>query len=149
MRPFVLFILILVGPALSVAAQAAGPTPERPLTRREVRRWLTITQHDPELSAQANRDMIAEIERRGVEFALSEQEEWSFKLLEASDELLEAIRDAIPPEQRRSMLAGQEFVERFGADPAARDQVNIVKRQLPQLERIIRALERTTRIRTN
>lgn len=145
----------------------------RPVSRREVRRWLTMTQDYAELSADANRELIAAVGCRGVDFVLSREEEWSFTLLEASTELLEAIRLAVPEDQRRAILdqrdktslfstfstnytrpdlqsrraaydAGREFVQRFAADPSVSQQVNLINRNLLQLSRSIQMLERTT-----
>lgn len=179
MRSVLLITLILFSTAgIALCQDIDTAIQERPLTRREVRRWLTVTQHDAELSAQANQELIELIQRRGVEFALSREEEWAFKLLEATDELLEAIRDGMPDGQRRAILdvsvkkdlyttftsnfsrsdlfsrktayeAGKEFVERFRNDPSVKDQVNFITRLLPQLERTIKALEQRGRIRTN
>lgn len=155
-----------------VLAQMQDNTAQRgPVSRREVRRWLTVTQEDAVLSAQANQDLIAEIKRRGVNFALSEEEEWAFSLLEASDELLVAIREAIPADQREALLlssrqkrlytifmagynqndlnsrraaldAGKEYVAQFGKDPALRQNVTFITRMLPQLERTVRMMQR-------
>lgn len=179
MRPLVLVTLaFFIFAPLALSQTVETTLHDRPLTRREVRRWLTITQDCAELSAEANRQLIAEIERRGVDFALSKEEEWAFTLLEASEELLEAIREALPEAQRTAILdvrekrdlytafisnfsrtdlqsrrtafeAGQEFVNRFSSDPTVRDQRNFINRMLPQLDRSIKMLERGGRIRTN
>ncbi len=171
----ILIILILFSIAPSAYAQTTAPSgDERPLTRREVRRWLTVTQDNAELSAQANQDLIAEISRRGVDFALTPEQEWSFQLLEASDELIQAIRDGLPADQRQAILdaadkrnlynsflnnyaradltsrktayeAGQEFVRRYRSDSTVRDQITFINRLLPQIDRAIRILERNTR----
>ncbi len=177
-RLIIAVALLTVSPA--VFSQTTGTEkPRDPVTRNEVRRWLAYTQDNVELSAEANRDLIAEIERRGVNFALSHEEEWSFTLLEASDELLEAIRNALPESERQAILdarakrdlynaftsnlrlpdlqsrraayaAGQEFVRRFASDPTVRDQINNINRNLPFLDRSIKMLERTgPRIRGN
>lgn len=179
MRPLLLIIIaILTISPIALTQSLDDVHHQRPLTRREVRRWLTLTQDNAELSAEANRQLIAEIERRGVDFALSKEEEWAFTLLEASVELLEAIRDALPEAQRTAILevrekrdlyttfisnfsrtdlqsrrtafeAGQEFVKRFASDPTVRDQRNFINRMLPQLDRSIKMLERGGRVRTN
>lgn len=171
-----LAFFMLASPAFS---QTVSTDPqERPVSRREVRRWLTLTQDNVELSAEANRDLIAEIERRGVDFILSAEEEWSFTLLEASPQLLETIRLAVPAEFRRQILdqrakhdlfnafitnyrlgdiqsrrsaldAGREFVRRFAADPSVRQQVDLINRNLLQLTNSILMMERGVRIRTN
>lgn len=170
----ILIILILLSLVPVAYSQTVPLENDRPLTRREVRRWLTITQDDPEMSAQANLDIIAAIEQRGVDFALTPEQEWSFQLLEASDELIQAIRNGLPADQRQAILdaadkrnlynsflgnyaradlasrktayeAGQEFVRRYRADSSVRDQINFINRLLPQIDRAIRILERNTR----
>ena len=164
-------IFLLVA-ALVVGASAQGRSvSESPVTRGEVRQWLTATEDDPEQSEQANRELIEEIERRGVNFVLSHEEEWAFGLLEATDELLVAIRDAVPAAQREALLraaaqqrlyaafmsnytrtdllsrrtaldAGKESIARFQNDPAVKTNFTFISRQLPNLERIVLMLER-------
>lgn len=156
----------------AVFSQSADPDGfGSPVSRREVKRWLTYTQDDAELSAQANLDLISEIKKRGVDFAFSSEEEWAFKLLEASEDLLVAIREGMPEPARRAILevkekrelytafistfsrvdlqsrktafdAGQQFVKRFASDPTVKEQVNFINRALPQLDRSIKMLER-------
>lgn len=177
MRFGVLFSIILLSICFAMPALSQDdPTQRGPVTRREVRRWLTITQNNQELSDEANRELIAEIGKRGVNFALSPEEEWAFQLLEASDELILAIRSGMPTEQREATLklnaqrklytafatnrltnnldsqrsaleAGREFVQRFGSDPSVIEIVRLINRSLPQIERSVRLLEQASRVR--
>lgn len=169
----ILTIFLFTWLASAAIAQDASQPDDEPLTRGEVRQWLTVTQDDPQLSEQANRELIAEIKERGVDFALSREEEWAFGLLEATPELIAAIRNALPTEKREAILrtaaqeklysvfmtnynrtdlasrraaldAGKEFITRFASDAAVKEKRVFISRQLSNLERMVRALERTT-----
>lgn len=177
MRFGVLIGILLLGIGFTVPLWAQPAEIERgPVTRREVRRWLNITQDNPVLSDEANQDLIVEIQKRGVNFVLSAEEEWAFQLLEASDELIIAIREAVPAEQRAAILAateraklyntfsnnyrqsdlisrrtaleaGKEFVQRYRSDPAVKDAVSFINRYIPQLQRSVQMMERAPRTR--
>ncbi len=172
---FIGILLLGIGFLVPLRAQPVEAV-STPVTRREVRRWLNITQDNPVLSEEANHDLIAEIQKRGVNFVLAPEEEWAFQLLEASDELILAIRNAIPADQRAAFLlaadrtklyntfsvnyrrpdlasrrtaleAGQEFLERYRNDAAVKDAVSFLTRYIPQLTRSVQMMERTTRLR--
>ncbi|MGE3465449.1 MAG: hypothetical protein AB7J13_00835 [Pyrinomonadaceae bacterium] len=172
MRFRVLIGILLLNLGFAVPFWAQPDQGTAPVTRREVRRWLNVTQDDPVLSQEANEELIAAIRTRGVNFVLTPEEEWAFQLLEASDELIEAIRDAVPADQREAMIratqqrrlydafasnyrltdinsrrtaldAGKEFVQRYRGDPELKDVVSFINRYLPQLQRSVQMMERT------
>ena len=141
------------------------------MTLAEVRGMLTRAEESEELIAPTNRDLIAAIEERGVDFVLTPEEEWALQLREASDELLEAIRTAVNPVEREYRLrvakqeslylafaqnfsrndltakntalnAGRAFLAEYSDDPNVAQIITFMRRQLPSLERTVQALER-------
>jgi hypothetical protein len=165
-----LLIIVLVVPLI---AQEQKPDGAEPVTKDEIRSLLEASQDSPEAIEQSNRELLAAVRARGVDFALSKEEEWSLDLLEASDELLEAIRAALSQEERELRLkiaelkrlyyqfannyrkldiasqtaaleAGKEFVRRFGEDKRLKDIVAYMTRTIPQLESMVRNLTRRT-----
>ena len=162
-----LFLLLNVFAALNFAQ----PKPEGPVTLAEVRSMLTRAEDSDKLVASTNRELIAAIEERGVDFVLTPEEEWALQLREASDELIEAIRSAVNPAERAFRLrvakqeglylafaqnfsrpdltakntalnAGREFIAEYSDDPNVAQIVTFIQRQLPSLERSVEALAR-------
>ena len=162
-----LFLLLSVLAGLTFA-QAK---PEGPVTLAELRSILTRAEESDELIEPTNRELIAAIEERGVDFVLTPEEEWALQLREASDELLEAIRDAVNPVEREyrlkvakqeslylafaqnfsrndltakntALTAGREFLSEYSDDPNVAQIVTFMRRQLPSLERTVQALQR-------
>ncbi|MFZ1699483.1 MAG: hypothetical protein WBO10_10505 [Pyrinomonadaceae bacterium] len=173
LRILIGIIILNLGLVLPTAAQPDDGV-RGPVTRREVRRWLNFTQDDPVLSQEANETLIDEIHHRGVSFVLTPEEEWAFQLLEASTDLIEAIREAVPAEQREAMIkatqqrrlydafatnyrlndlnsrrtaldAGKEFVKLFRNDPSVKDAVSFINRYIPNLQRSVDMMDRATR----
>jgi len=162
-----LFLLLSVLAGLTFA-QAK---PEGPVTLAELRSILTRAEESDELIEPTNRELIAAIEERGVDFVLTPEEEWALQLREASDELIEAIRDAVNPVEREyrlkvakqeslylafaqnfsrndltakntALTAGREFLSEYSDDPNVAQIVTFMRRQLPLLERTVQALQR-------
>ena len=162
-----LFLLLNVFVVLSFAQ----PKPEGPVTLAEVRSMLTRAEESDKLIASTNRELIAAIEDRGVDFVLTPEEEWALQLREASDELIGAIRSAVNPVEREYRLmvakqeslylafaqnfsrpdltakstalnAGREFIAEYSDDPNVAQIITFMRRQLPSLERSVEALAR-------
>lgn len=162
-----LFLLLSVFAGLTFA-QAKS---EGPVTLAELRSILSRAEESDELIEPTNRELIAAIEERGVDFVLTPEEEWALQLREASDELIEAIRDAVNPDEREYRLkvakqqnlylafaqnfsrgdlsakstalnAGREFIAEYSDDPNVAQIVTFMRRQMPSLERSVEALER-------
>ncbi len=167
-RALLRFFLLLNVFAGLTFAQAK---PEGPVTLAEVRSMLTRAEESEALIAPTNRELIAAVEARGVDFVLTPEEEWALQLREASDELIEAIRTAINPVEREFRLkvakqeslylafaqnfsrnelsakstalnAGREFIAEYADDPNVAQIVTFMRRQLPSLERTVQILER-------
>jgi hypothetical protein len=170
-----LLTLLSLGYALG---QPAGSDEVKPVRIQEVRRALRVTPQTPEQIEKTNQELILAIKARGVNFALSEAEEWALGLEEASDELIQTIREALTSEERERLLkvreqeglyytfvnnyaqadvnsklaaieAGKEFVRRFRNDPNVAEIVAYLQRAVPALERSVRFTQRPGRPRTN
>lgn len=162
-----LFLLLNVFAAVSLP-QAK---PEGPVTLSELRRVLTAAEESEELIDPTNRELIAAVEERGVDFVLTPEEEWALQMREASDELIEAIRSAVDPAEREYRLlvkrqrglyetfarnftapdltsksaalnAGRAFLTEFADDANVAQIVAYMRRQIPSLERSVQMLER-------
>ena len=162
-----LFLLLNVFAALSFAQ----PKSEGPVTLAEVRSMLTRAEQSENLIEPTNRELIAAIEERGVDFVLTPEEEWALQLREASEELIEAIRSAVNPVEREyrlkvakqeslylafaqnfsrpdltakntALTAGREFIAEYSDDPNVTQIITFMRRQLPSLERSVEALAR-------
>ena len=167
-RALLRFFLLL---AVLAAAAYAQAKPEGPVTLAELRLILSRAEKSPELIAPTNRELVAAVEERGVDFVLTPEEEWALQLREASDELIEALRSAVDPVEREYRLkvnrqqslylafaqnfssndltakstalnAGREFVTQYADDPNVAQIVTFMRRQMPFLERSVQALER-------
>ena len=152
------------------------PDDPRPVRIQEIRRALRVTTQTPEQIEKTNRELIEAVRTRGVNFALSKEQEWALGLEEASEELLKAIREAVPEQERQRLIkareqeglyyafannysqsdinsrlvaiaAGREFVRRFRDDPNVAEIVAYLQRAVPALERSIRLIQRPVRTR--
>ena len=163
-----LMCLVLLSSAFAVplAAQETEERPQRPVTKREIRVSLALSPETEEGIEDTNKELISKIKERGVDFALSREEEWSLQLQDASEELIRAIRDALPAEAREQLLkkteqnelysafsrnytrtdpnsrliavaAGKEFLRRYRNDTDVSDKVAFLQRTIPGLERSI------------
>lgn len=161
-----LFLLLAI--AAPVCAQVK---PDGPVTLAEIRRMLTAAEDSPELLESTNKELIAAVGSRGVDFVLTPEEEWALQMREASDELIEALRGAVDPAEREyrllvkrqrglyetfatnlngydltsknaALTAGREFVAEFAEDPNVAQIVAYMRRQIPSLERSVQMLER-------
>lgn len=174
---FLIGSLLATFPLLVCAvAQPPAPDEPKPVRIQEVRRALRFTLQTPEEIEKTNQELIAAIEARGVNFALSEAEAWALGLEEASDELLKTIREALTPEERERLLkvreqeglyytflnnhsqadvnskqvavnAGREFLRKYSGDPNVTEMVTYIQRALPALERSIRFARPSSRAR--
>ena len=162
-----LFLLILVA-AATVAAQS--PISKVPLTKAEVFAALEASSESEELLTKANLDLIAAITERGVDFVLTPEEEWQLSMRDGSEELLDAIRNAIDPAERElkikidqqqrlyttfatnfnandysgksaALSAAREFVGLFSDDPNVKEIVTFMQRNLPRLEQSVNMLQ--------
>lgn len=167
MKPSVLIAGALVIIALAIPAAGQKGVTERPVTKREVSVSLRLTLDTPEELEKTNDELIEAVKKRGVDFALSPEEEWAFKLQDANDELLAAIRGAFSPEERQRQLnvrdqqalyntflvnrgrddvaskqiavtAGKEYLKRFRNAPGVSQNVRLIETTLPSLEISIR-----------
>ena len=159
---------------LNVAAAAAAyaqPKPDGPVTLAELRSILSRAEESKELIGPTNRELIAAVQERGVDFVLTPEEEWALRLREASDELIAALRGAIDPAEREFRLrvarqqnlyeafarnfsstdltgktvalnAGREFVAEYADDPNVAQIVAYMRRSIPSLERSVQILQR-------
>jgi len=161
-----LFLLPLV---IVVAAQAQSE-PKNPVTLSELRRSLSAVETSEALIEPTNRELIAAVKARGVDFVLTPEEEWTLKLREASDELIAAIRGAIDPAEREfrlnvrrqqdlytafatnykgldlasrqaALTAAREFVGLYAKDPNVAEIVTFMQRNLPRLEQSVVMLQ--------
>jgi len=152
--------------ALPLAGQETGRKPASPVSIREVRVSLRLAVQTPEGIELENKLLIEKIRDRSVDFALTREEEWSLQLQDASDELIETIRNALTQEEREQLLkktrqeglyltfianqsrpdansrliavaAGREFLQRYRNDQNVREKVAMLQRTLPALERSI------------
>ena len=157
--------------AFAVPLAAQEEAQEKPVTKREVSVSLRLAPDSPEGIEDTNKELIEQIKERGVDFALSFEEEWSLQLQDASDELIETIRKALTPQERErrlkrteqlgfynmflnnyarpdltskriAVIAGREFVQRYKGDAEAAEKVRLVEQNLPSLERSIRGMDR-------
>lgn len=162
-----LFLLILLA-AAAVVAQT--PVSNAPLTKSEVFATLEASSESEELLNKANLELIAAIAERGVDFVLTPIEEWQLSMRDASEELLDAIRNAIDPEEREfrinierqqqlyltfatnfnandlagrsaALSAAREFLQDFGNDENVAEIVNFMKRNMPRMEQGVRMME--------
>lgn len=154
----------------SIAEGLASEEPE-PVTIQQVRRALRFTPETSEQIEKTNKELIAAVKARGVNFALSKEEEWALSLQNASDELVETIRRAVSAEEHERLLkireqeglynefvnnyarndvtsrriaadAGREFVRRYRDDTNVAEIVAFLQRAVPALERSIRFMDR-------
>jgi hypothetical protein len=164
---------LLFGLASAMLAGAQGPGPEepKPVTIQQIRRALRFTPETPEHIEKTNNELIQMIKARGVDFALSKEEEWALTLQNASDDLVEAIRAAVSAEEHERLLkvreqeglyyafvnnyarndvtsrriavdAGREFVRKYRGDANVAEIVSFLQRAVPALERSIRYMDR-------
>jgi hypothetical protein len=165
-RFLVCLVLLSSAFAVPLAAQETEERPQRPVTKREIRVSLALSPETEEGIEDTNKELISKIKERGVDFALSREEEWSLQLQDASEELIRAIRDALPAEAREQLLkkteqnelysafsrnytrtdpnsrliavaAGKEFLRRYRNDTDVSDKVAFLQRTIPGLERSI------------
>lgn len=171
MKLKILIRFVLLSIALAVPVAAQDEVRESPVTKREVAAYLRLAPDTPEGIEEANHELIEEIKERGVDFALSFEEEWSLHLQDASQELIETIRKAMSPQEREKRLrrteqlgfynmfltnysrpdltskriavtAGREFIQRYKGDPEAAEKIRLVEQNLPALERSVRGMDR-------
>jgi len=165
-RILIRLVLLSIALAVPFAAQELEHESQNPVTKREVRAYLRLSPETDEGIEKTNKRLIGEIKERGVDFALSKEEEWSMQLQDASDELIETIRNAVSPVERERMIrndekdglyltfsrnytrtdpnsrliavaAGKEFLRRFRSDQTVRDKVAFLDKAIPSLERSI------------
>ncbi|MGE3170965.1 MAG: hypothetical protein AB7G18_18920 [Pyrinomonadaceae bacterium] len=173
-------ILLFAGLVSIIFAVRASSQPAddgvRPMSKADIRRAFRPAFDSEEEIRRTNQTLIQAVRSRGVDFVLSREEEWSLRLRDASDELIAAIRDAVPENEREARLrqreqeslyntfattfsqndlnskrtalsAANRFVEAYGDDPSLSEIVRFMKRSMPGLERSIRILERPVRSR--
>ena len=164
----ILIRIVLLSAALAVplGAQEIDQGSDKPVTKREVRVTLRLAPETLEGIEAANKELIEKIRERSVDFALTREEEWSLSLQDASDELIQTIHDALPPEERERLLkrvqqdglyltflanqsrpdansrliavaAGKEFLQRYRNDGTVRDKIALLEKAVPALERSI------------
>lgn len=162
-----LFLVILVAIG-AVAAQS--PSTKTPVSKHEVFTALEAAKDSDELIIRTNDELLAAIEERGVDFVLTPEEEWQLEMRDASDELLEAIRNAIDPVERElriktdrqqrlyttfatnynasdlagrsaAVAAAREFLQEFSGDANVAEIVSFMQRNLPRLEQGVRMME--------
>ena len=161
-----LFLLPLV---IVVAAQAQSE-PKNPVTLSELRRSLSAVETSEALIEPTNRELIAAVKARGVDFVLTPEEEWTLRLREASDDLIAVIRGAIDPAEREfrlnvrrqqdlytafatnynrpdlasrqtALTAAREFVGSYEMDANVAEIVTFMRRNLPRLEQSVTLLQ--------
>lgn len=157
-------------PVVMAAAARAQSESKNPVTLSELRSGLTVAERSDALIESANRELIAAVKKRGVDFVLMPEDEWSLKLLEASDELIAAVHGAIDPEEREFRLtvarqqrlynsfalnyngtdlasrqtalsAAREFVGLYATDTNVAEIVRFMQRNLPRLEQSVAMLQ--------
>ena len=166
--PLLLLFLLLIVTAAAAHAQLKA---NGPVTLAELRSILSRAERSQELIAPTNRELIAAIEARGVDFVLTPEEEWALRLREASDELIETLRSAVDPAEREYRLrvqrqqnlydtfarnfnstdlsgknaalnAARDFVAEYADDPNVTQIVTYMRRTLPSLERSVQIMQR-------
>lgn len=162
-------LLLGLAAAMSINAQESAE-PSR-VTIQQIRRALRFTPETTELISRTNKELIEAVKARGVDFALSKEEEWALGLMNASDELMETIRESLSTDERERLLmireqeglyqtfvnnysrndvvsrrlaaeAGREFVRRYRNDANVAQIVAFLQRAVPALERSIRFMDR-------
>ena len=166
-RTLLHFFLLLAAAATAANAQLKA---NGPVTLAELRSILNRAEKAPELIAPTNKELIAAIERRGVDFVLTPEEEWALRLREASDELIAKLREAVDPAEREYRLrvqrqqnlydtfarnvssgdlasrsaalsAARDFVADYADDANVAQIVAYMRRTLPGLERSVQAMQ--------
>jgi hypothetical protein len=165
---------MLMSIVLTIPAVGQIDLKRRPVTKREITVSLSLANELPAQVLRVNKELIAAIKERGVNFALSKYEEWALQLQDASDELIKTIREAMSPEERARRLdesereklyysfmlnhtrsdptsqqialtSGREFVRRYKGRPAEAQNIAIIERSLPALESAVRRSYRRVR----
>lgn len=168
-----LLFCTLLSIALAIPAAAQEDDHDPPVTKREISVSLRLAGDLPENLEKTNRELIEEIRDRGVNFALSTEEEWALQLQDASPELIVAIREALAPAERQAVLdntqrdglynafmtnrgredvaskqiaiaSGKEFIRRYRSDPSQANTIRLMERTIPTLERSVRTPIRIT-----
>jgi hypothetical protein len=166
--------LVLLSIAFAVPAAAQIDLKNRPVTKREIKVSLGMANEIPAQVNRVNKELIAAIKKRGVNFVLSKYEEWVFQLQDASDELIKSIREAMSEEERARRLdetereklyysfmlnhtrtdrasqqialtSGREYVRRYKGKSGEAQNISLMERTLPTLERSVRRSTRRTR----
>lgn len=161
-----IFLLIL-GVASVASAQS---TNVKPLSKSEVFSALEGANTSEELIRKTNEGLIKEIAERSVDFVLTPDEEWSLQLRDASEQLIEAIRNAIDPKEREfrinvqrqqrlynsfalnfnaadlasrqtALSAAREFVGLYADDPNVAEIVTFMQKNLPRLQQSVAMLQ--------
>jgi hypothetical protein len=161
-------LLLLI--ALAAVTIAQSPSGNGPVSKSEVFAALEASTESEELLKKANNDLIAAIAKRGVDFVLTPEEEWQLSMRDASEELLDAIRNAIDPAEREQRIkidqqqrlyttfatnfnsneyagksaalsAAREFVGLYADDANVKEIVTFMQRNLPRLEQSVNMLQ--------
>lgn len=162
-----LFLVILVAVA-NVAAQSSSDS--TPLSKSEVLAALETSKGSEELIKKTNAELIAAIAARGVDFVLTPEEEWQMEMRDASDDLLEAIRNAVDPKEREqrinidrqqrlyttfatnfnsndyagkssALTAAREFVGLYANDASVAEIVTFMQRNMLRLEQTVNMMQ--------
>lgn len=156
-----LFLLLTLAAG---AAFAQSATESKPVSKSEVFASLEVAKEESqELILKTNKELIAAINERGVDFVLTPEEEWQLEMRDASEDLLAAIREAVDPKEREARInanrqqrlynefsagynandlssrraaltAAREFISLYAADQNVAEIVTFMQRNLPRLE---------------
>jgi hypothetical protein len=167
MRPY--FSKVLVGFLCLVTSQAivaqtdTKKTEELPVNSADILRKLTGTAETSKLTDQINKELIGQVKKRSVDFALNDDLIKQIKEAGGSELLLSAIDNALPKERKErlkemdrlekivrknyarnstlhlAIKAGQELIDKFSIDYECSEFLQWLKAQMPRWhERISR-----------
>ena len=139
-----------------------------PITHFQIIERLQSRENDKKSAEWVNQGLIDEIKKRSVDFALYDDLSNEIRKLGGSDDLLNAIDEAIPSERKPrlqavtrldklirdnyariktlslAVAAGKEFLEKYADEPCFSGFVEWLKAQMPKFELRLKNYERAT-----
>ena len=160
------YLLLCLG-TLVVSAQEKAKVDEKPMDYQAIRMKLVFRSRIRESDAEISKKIAVEIRKRTVRFIIVPEEEKALRKIGANDELIDAIKNGLPeedrehirrldemsrlylkftdnyykktiPEIRIAIEAGKEFIRLYGDDPEFKEQVDYLRSTIPKLEKMIK-----------
>ncbi|HKX83827.1 MAG TPA: hypothetical protein VJL58_06395 [Pyrinomonadaceae bacterium] len=89
-------VLVVYGACFSISGQESGKNVVKPFLIWEIRSVLSTRSKIAQSDESFNEKLVAEIERRKVDFLLKTDDEKEFRSLGANDSLIRAIKNGVP-----------------------------------------------------